>query len=266
VLTGRLPRPPPGQPFPKPRASAQQLAGLFKDMAGMGWSNMENFAGTWGVSPSVYVRTVAGSGLHAVSSHDDLDRADWNAILDRAVAMHQEYVGSGMFGKPGIDTLDHTLQTAASLEMFGERAAQRGLKFFVHTHQAEIKTHFDVDLNGEGTKSPQSVLDIVSAKTDRRYVNFEIDVGWAAAAFGLDQNELVDFLTRHRNRVVMLHIKDMTAESKPTDLGRGVLDYSRLIQAAGPQVAYYIWEYDHPPKPLASARIAYHYMTCGAGP
>ena len=35
-----------------------------------------------------------------------------------------------------------------------------------------------------------------------------------------------------------------------------------VFAAAGPTVRYYIWEYDNPPDPVASARIAYRYLTC----
>lgn len=259
-VTGPLPRPAPGQPFPTPKASADRLATLFSDLHKMGWRNAENFSDTWSLPQDAYVGAVKAGGLQMVSSHDNLDMAKWNAVLDRAVALHQTYVGSGMFGK--IDTLENTLATAATLEALGDAAAKRGLKFFVHSHQAEIKTHFDIDLKGDGKVQSMSVFDIVAAKTDPRHVNFEVDVGWADAAFGLKLDDTLAFLTSHRSRLVMLHVKDMTPDGKPTDMGRGVVDYSRVVQAAGPQIAYYIWEYDHPPKPMESAQIAYQYMTC----
>ena len=55
----------------------------------------------------------------------------------------------------------------------------------------------------------------------------------------------------------------MAANARPTDLGTGVLDYTKLLEATDSHVAYYVWEYDHPPMPLQSAEIAYRYMTCG---
>ena len=262
VVAGPPQRPAPGQPFTPPKASTEQLAGLFGELHKMGWRNVENFAGAWGLSQDDYVKAVKASGLQMVSSHDNLDMAQWNATLDRAVALGQTYVGSGGYGK--IDTLEHTLQSAADLNAFGEAAAKRGLKFFVHSHEAEIKTRFDVDLKGDGKVQSMNVFDIVAAKTDPRYVNFEVDVGWADAAFGLNLDDTLAFLTSHRSRVVMLHIKDMSPDSKPTDMGQGVIDYGRVIQAAGPQIAYYIWEYDRPPMPLDSARIAFPHMVCKA--
>jgi sugar phosphate isomerase/epimerase len=232
-------------------------------MYAMGWRKFENFAAGFGLPPDEFARLVRKNGLRAVSSHDSLDMAGWRDVLNRAQALGQSYVGSGGVGQPGTGTLGDTLQSAANLEQLGEAAAKKGLKFFIHTHQREITTRYEVDLEGSGRKQSQRVIDILAAKTNPRFVNFEIDIGWAAAAFDLDQKATADFLRRHRNRIVLVHVKDMTASSMPTDLGVGVLDYSKLLEAAGSHITYYIWEYDHPPMPLQAAAIAYRYMTCG---
>lgn len=262
VVGAPMERPAPGAPASGPKATPAQLDKAFGDLRAIGWRNMENFGGNWSLPDAGYVAAVKRNGLQLVSSHDNLDLATWDGVLDRASAAGQSYVGSGGFGVPGIDTLEHVLQTAVNLNALGEKAAKRGLKFFVHSHQLEIKNRFDVDLKGSGKTENLTVLDIVAAKTDPRFVSFEVDIGWAAAAFGLNQQETAEFLAKHRQRVKLVHVKDMTPESRPTDLGRGVLDYSKLVAAAGPQIDYYIWEYDRPPEPMTSAKIAYAYLTC----
>ena len=115
-----------------------------------------------------------------------------------------------------------------------------------------------------GRAETATAWEIVAAKTDPRYVSFEIDVHWARLANGLENfDDLLAFLQKHRNRIVLLHIKDTAPDGKIADLGRGTTDWRRLIAAAGPQIAYYLWEFDGPPAPMESARIAYAYMTCG---
>jgi len=57
-------------------------------------------------------------------------------------------------------------------------------------------------------------------------------------------------------------VKDTAPDGKITDLGSGVIDWPRVYAAAGPEVKYYIWEYDGAPEPMKNAEIAYKYMRC----
>src|SRR4051812_26636296 len=53
----------PGQPFPTPKASPEQLGRFFGDLKAMGWRRFENFAGSWGLAPEAYTRVVKAGGL-----------------------------------------------------------------------------------------------------------------------------------------------------------------------------------------------------------
>lgn len=264
-LLGEL-RPPGASPAAgaaRPPVDTARLDRIYGNLSAIGWKNIENFDGDWTMGEAGYKKMVEGHGMKIVASHDNTDDVTFTAAIQRAKAWGQTYVGSGNYGQPGLDTLDHVLETAAHLNKLGQMAAAQGLKFYVHNHQTEFKNTFSYDLNGDGRPETVSAWEIVAAKTDPRYVHFEIDIHWARVAMGLDNmQELTAFLRKHRDRIVLLHIKDTTASGEITDLGKGTTDWAQIVSAAGPQIGYYLWEFDRPTDPLASARIAYDFMNC----
>jgi sugar phosphate isomerase/epimerase len=108
-----------------------------------------------------------------------------------------------------------------------------------------------------------SAWEIVAANTDPRYVHFEVDIYWAREAFGAGETqELLNFLKRYRDRIVLLHMKDMAPSGAVADLGHGTTNWHEVIDAAGPAVRYYIYEFDLPANPARSAQIGFEYLTC----
>jgi sugar phosphate isomerase/epimerase len=261
------PLPAPGTPPGTPQApyEAAKLDAVLGQLQQIGWRNFENVNGDWGLGTGAYKALLDKHQLKAVASHDGLTDETWAATLDRAVALGQTYVGSGGYGAPGLDSLAQVLKTAEHLNKLGEQASAKGLKFYVHNHWREFNSVYPFDLNGDGKTEPVSAWEIIAAKTDPRFVNFEVDVHWARVAYGLDNyDQVLKFLEKYRSRVVLLHIKDTAPDGKYTDLGLGTTDWAKLVTAAGPQIGYYLWENDTPENPMASAKIAYDYMTCKA--
>lgn len=267
VLTElRPPQPPvaPGAPRPpQPPLDPARLDSVLARLHTIGWRNIENFGGAGGLTDAQYKAAADRNQIQFVAGHENLADEGFAGVLARAKLFGQTYVGSGNYGQPGLDTLENVLATAAHLNELGRQAAAQGLKFYVHNHQVEFKNTFSYDLNGDGRPETVSAWEIVEAKTDPRYVNFEVDVHWAKVAMGVEKvDDLLNFLQKHRSRIVLLHIKDTAPDGKITDLGRGTTDWRKVMAAAGPQVGYYLWEFDGPPAPFQSAEIAYRYMTC----
>lgn len=251
-----------GNQKPSPPAP-EKIAAMLKTLRDIGYRNVEGFGLIEGPAPDVYAKLLKEAGLSPVASHYDLDPAVWSAILARAKANGQRFVGSGGFGKPGLDTLEHVLETARNLDALGKAATDQGLTFYVHNHTEEFTRSFPFD-RGDGKPVMTSAWEIVAAKTDPRYVHFEVDVFWAQTAFKPEKfDELLAFMTKYRDRIVLLHMKDYAANGAVADLGRGTIDWRRVVKAAGPQIGYYIYEYDLPPNPAESARIGFDYLTCG---
>jgi sugar phosphate isomerase/epimerase len=255
--------PAPGAPRAPLVGDPAKLERAFAALQAMGWRNVENFGGNWGLGDAGYRQLVDRHDLHAMAAHESLSADQWPAALERAKALGQTYVGSGGYGQPGLDTLEHVLETAANLDRMGAEARVQGLKLYVHSHQAEFKNRFPYDLNGDGRPEQATAWEIVAAKTDPRNVTFEVDIHWARVALGLDRlDDLLAFLRAHRDRISLLHVKDTGTDGAYTDLGAGTTDWKRVLDAAGPQIAYYFWELDQTPAPMASARTAHRYLTC----
>lgn len=263
----RTATPPPAPGAPRPAASPvdpARLEATFAALKAMGWRNIENFGGNWGQGDAGYKAMADRHGLKFVAAHETNMEEGFPEALDRAKALGQKYVGLSTWGGAGLDTLEHVLATAAHVNAMGKMAADRGLVFYLHNHQDEFKNRFSYDINGDGKPEMVTAWEITAAKTDPRYVSFEIDVHWTQMAMGLDKYpELLSFLRAHRNRIVMLHVKDTTPDGRITDLGRGTTEWAKIVEAAGPQIAYYLWEFDNPPNALESARIAHDYLSCG---
>jgi len=239
-----------------------KLEAVIKQIAAIGYRNIEGMDLIGGSDPAAYAKLLKDNGLQAVASHGALDKDKWPAALAAAKARGQRFIGSGGFSAPGLDTLDHVLETARNLNALGEAAAAEGLTLYVHNHTGEFDNRFPYD-HGDGKPVMTSAWEIVAANTDPRFVQFEVDIFWARLAFKPDRfDDLLAFLTKYRSRIALLHMKDLSATGSVTDMGAGTTDWRRVIEAAGPQVAYYIYEFDFPSDPAKSAKIGFDYLSC----
>ncbi|WP_135304413.1 sugar phosphate isomerase/epimerase family protein [Haloarcula amylovorans] len=84
---------------------------------------------------------------------------------------------------------------------------------------------------------------------DQTTVDFELDAGWAQAA-GRDPVSLIRKLD---GRVPVVHLKDVTTDGDPTNLGEGIVDLSAVVAAAREAgTDWLVFEYDDPDDPLTS--------------
>ena len=237
------------------------LAGLHN----IGYKNAE-LAGLMGQTDAVLRPMMEKNQIKVIGNHGQFtsDMSVWDKTIADAQALGQSpMIGSAGFGPPGLNGgIDSVLATAANLNKLGQASAAKGLVVYMHNHAAEITTRYDYDINKNGKPEAVSALEIVAANTDPRYVQFEIDVHWALNAYKLNQDDMIAFLNRLKGRIIALHVKDTATDGRITDLGKGIIDWPRVYAAAGPDVKYYIWEYDGAPEPMKNAEIAYKYMRC----
>jgi len=146
-------------------------------------------------------------------------------------------------------TLDDWKWNAEQFNKFGEQIKKAGLQFGYHNHNFEFRKM------GETTG-----YDELLRLTDPELVALELDCGWMTVA-GLDP---VTYLTKYPNRYRLLHIKDFKkgftptttllsdapGAPVPTELGRGAIDYSRILATARNNVRAIFVEQEPPFKEM----------------
>jgi sugar phosphate isomerase/epimerase len=190
-------------------------------------------------------------GLHAGGWHGSMSETDWDARIAAAKILGADYLGSGGFPNPGINSYADTLATAQALNRLGKRSVEAGLgPAYWHNHQTEFTNQY-VD---DGVLKP--ALDIIMERTDGRYVVGEIDAKWSSDAL----NDVTGTATAavinkpaYQARVQLMHVKDginiastiPPGQSAPhVATGSGEIDYKPIFAAAANRVRYYHQEHD----------------------
>ncbi|MGO1510380.1 MAG: sugar phosphate isomerase/epimerase family protein [Actinomycetales bacterium] len=236
------------------------LEPVLERLSSIGFVNIEPFGGNFSDYTAEEFRAMTdGLGLSVPSSHYNVDEDTFDATLEYVATLGQEYVGSGGFAAPGIDTYENTLATAATLNRLGERAVDAGVGPIVgHNHDGEFTAVYE----HEGEEL--SAWEILAAETNPEYVTFELDVAWAAHA-GVDVPALIE---EYGDRIELLHIKDATnvgGEGRPTftNLGEGEVALQEILAAAQEHatIAYYVLEYDMAPEGEDFVTTGFEYLT-----
>jgi sugar phosphate isomerase/epimerase len=220
----------------------EDFVGTIRQVARLGYPAVE-FAGYGGLSAPEMASLLRETELQAAGTHVSLEALRTNP--DEQIAYCGE-IGCPYLIVPGIPTAeqreDSLPSLAAELNEIGRRCRREGIFFGYHNHDFEFR------------EAGGRFLERLMAETDPQAVTFELDVYWAAYA-GRDP---IDFLRQHGDRISILHMKDMDAERRYTEVGEGTLDMAALC-AAGQEVGirWYVVEHDEPRIPsLESAGIS----------
>lgn len=121
---------------------------------------------------------------------------------------------------------DHWKKTAALLNERASALKPHGIALGYHNHNMEF-----APLDGGVTG-----WEILQREVDPALVNFELDLGWTAAA----GHDPAAELAKLKGRVKAVHVKDIKPSTKtnftmgqdPTEVGSGMLQWSRILPAA----------------------------------
>lgn len=261
---------------------SRDLEGTFARIAQIGYKNIEANS-YYGRTPAeiraacdrhgLVCRSIHAQG-QAVRSPGDATFTNMTKLIDDAKTLGVEHVvlpmlplqidfeSSSLTMDTFMDavrrlTADDWKACAALLNEKGAQLAQAGLKIAYHNHNMEFKP--------DGSFVPYEYL---LKSTDPSRVTFELDVGWVASA-GLDP---ITLLNRHRGRFQLMHVKDLKSSTKnnytiqmdPADIGKGMLDWAKLLPAAyRAGVRNFIVEQE-PPYPagaMESAEKGYRFLS-----
>ncbi|MDR0456150.1 MAG: sugar phosphate isomerase/epimerase [Treponema sp.] len=201
------------------------FAGTLKKLAQMGYTGVE-FAGYGGLSDREMKEILTTNGLKSIGAHVGLDRLENQ--LDEEIAYHKalgtEYI---ICPHSKIETKEDTLRIAKTLKPVVKKVNDAGMKFAYHNHAHEF-------VQSEG----EYLLDILFANLPPEAA-MELDIFWVSYA-GV---EPFAYMEKHKDRLKLIHVKQIDKDKNCVDLDQGVLDYREIItKAKGQGVEHFILE------------------------
>lgn len=224
--------------------------GTLRRVAALGFREVE-FAGYFGRAPREVRETLNRLGLSAPSAHVPLSdlRGDLGRTIEAARALGHRYLVCAWLPEEERRTLEDYRRLAQLFNRAGRRLRRAGLQFAYHNH--------DFEFTPLGGRVP---YDLLLAETDARAVRLELDLYWIARA-GRDP---LPYFSQHPGRFPLLHLKDMDATPRRffTELGRGVIDFPRILPAARRAGArhFFVEQDETPGPPLTSAAASLDYL------
>jgi sugar phosphate isomerase/epimerase len=239
--------------------------GALRTVAAIGYRAVESNLNLAGHDAAALKQAFSGLGLTWESAHaagDEL-RSDLGRTIEAAHGAGLKYLVCAFPLVPGAFkdaiaglTLDDWKANADLFNHIGEQARAAGIQFAYHNHNLEFRKYDGV-----------SGYDTLLARTDPALVKLELDCGWMMSA-GLDP---VTYLSRYSDRYVMLHLKDLRADHIPntelkmasTEVGKGIIDWPRLLNAARGASVKGLYVEQEPPfagSSLDSVRESFGYL------
>jgi sugar phosphate isomerase/epimerase len=239
--------------------------GALRTVAAIGYRAVEGNLSLAGRDAKALKATYSALGLAWRSAHcggDEL-RGGLGKTIETAHAVGLDYLVCPFPLIPGSVKdvlagmrLDDWKANADLFNQIGEQTRAAGITFAYHNHNIDFRTYDGI-----------SGYDTLMARTDPGLVKFELDCGWMVSA-GLDP---VDYLTRYPERYVMLHLKDLRHDHIPntdlkmasTEIGKGIVDWPRLLRAAAKTSVKGLYVEQEPPfasSSLESVRVSFDYL------
>jgi sugar phosphate isomerase/epimerase len=213
---------------------AKNYEATLHTLASLGYQEVEA-AGFFNHSAAEVKKAMQDAGLSCPSAHFNfqLMSTQLDQNIDFCHQLGLQYIVCASPGKApanaqskGPHSLDDWKYNADHFNQWAGKIKAAGMSFAYHNHYEEFHPLADGAVP----------FDELVRLTDPALVHFEMDCGWVIVGGG----DPVACLKRYPTRIVMLHIKDFVAAKPtpdgktptPTELGRGVIDYLPIFQAA----------------------------------
>lgn len=230
------------------RSMQQSVERTLEQVAAIGYREVE-FAGYFGRSARDIRTLLDANGLTAPSAHSaDLNsvRNRFPQVLEDARTVGHRYVICASLPRSEM-TPDGFKRIAAEFNRAGEQAAQAGVTFGFHNHDAEFESL--------GTTTG---YDILLAECDPKLVTMQMDLFWTVRG-GKDP---LEYFAKHPGRFTSVHVKDMAAGGEMVDVGAGRLPFATwFAQSHQAGIQHYFVEHDNPPDPMASITASYRHLS-----
>lgn len=175
------------------------------------------------VEPKDLKRFLDEEGLKCVVTHEpgDLILNEPRKIIEKLDLLDCKYTAYPYPSNVDLSKKEAVLDLARRLDESGRAFSESGKALAYHNHNMEFRRIDGV-----------TVLDMIYSGTDARYLKGEPDVYWIQAG-GADP---AAWCAKLAGRLPLIHLKDMAIDSQnkqvPAEIGRGNMDFSRIVQAA----------------------------------
>lgn len=233
------------------QVSSIGFAKVFERLKRIGYAEVE-FAGyTQGSVGAITLpqlrQLLDDNGLRGIGAHAGLNASNVTQKLDEAEILGLPTIGNATTLSAG--TLSQWQAHADLLNTVGQKAAERGIKFYWHNHATEF---------GFVADAPTTrIYDVLLERTDPKYVFMEMDIYWAYAGqhrYGrapFPTFDPIDYLNAHKSRYLLFHVKDGATNALAadgytmSDVGQGNIPFKSFFTALNdPEGRSFLQEHD----------------------
>jgi len=204
------------------RRAKSDLLGVLDEVSSLDYEGIECSPGLFKTLPDAK-KALTSRNLSLAGLHTDIGSMTREKV-EEAIATLEDLGGkylifSGAEGRGNAD--EDYLKNSRRLEEYGKLACEHGVTVCYHNHWQEIVN----DMRG---------IRLILENTDPEHVSLCVDTYWVKHGGG----DPVEFMKRHGDRVVYLHLKDGSTEGMRKtppeflELGRGVIDFPAVLEAA----------------------------------
>ncbi len=216
--------------------------GTLRELVKMGVRGVEFAFFYGGLEPKELAAFLKEVGLSAIGIYEQLDNiCDPDAeVYSQADALRCENLTFGFGAQPLNEDFAGCLKKCAKALQI---SSAKGKKICYHAHAHEF-----TKVDGEYQ------LDLLLNHPKLTGMKFEADTCWIHQG----GENVIGYMEKHADRIPLLHVKDVTAEGKITELGNGVIDFAAVVAFARKnQISWLSYEQDSTELPgLESARIS----------
>ncbi|RAJ37320.1 sugar phosphate isomerase/epimerase family protein [Pedobacter cryoconitis] len=210
---------------------SKDVQGTLQKVSTAGYTQVELYGFSikdqfWGLKPAELKKILDENHLKPISGHFNMtpyfktgEQAELKAAIDAAKILGLKYVTIPWLN-PDVRTSAADYRTMAKrLNYAGQLCKNAGLKLAYHNHDFEFIKYGN-----------ETGMDILLKNTDKKLVNFEMDIYWVIRS-GIQPYTL---FKANPGRFVMWHIKDMD-KSDPAlnaEVGSGSINYKDIFKHA----------------------------------
>jgi sugar phosphate isomerase/epimerase len=229
-----------------------EIAASMKRVRKIGYQAVQ-VSGMGPIAEEELLRILDGEGLVCCVTHEPGERIlqEPQRVVDRLRKLKCRHTAYPYAGGIKFDSTASVKEFSAKLNAAGKVLHDAGLVLSYHNHQIEFRR-----LEG------RTILEMIFAETDPRYLKAEIDTYWVQYGGGSP----LEWCRKMKKRLPLLHLKDygVNANDQPTyaEIGNGNLGWKEIIAAAEENgCEWFIVEQDTcPGDPFDSLKISYDYI------